>query len=64
MGFDADATDKYPGEIARDVGLLLLSLWLVWRPRTKLALDSYIFRPLTPTSRESDHAERQTPLHR
>ena len=62
-GFDADATDKYPWEIARDVGLLLLSLWLVWRPRTKLALDSYIFRPLTPTSRESDHAGQQAQVH-
>jgi len=63
-GFDADATDKYPWEIARDVGLLLLSLWLVWRPRTKLSLDSYIFRPLTPTSRESDHVEDATHIHR
>ena len=35
-GFDADATAKYPWEIARDVGLLLLSLWLVWKPRTRL----------------------------
>jgi uncharacterized membrane protein YphA (DoxX/SURF4 family) len=63
-GFDANATDKYPGEIARDVGLLLLSLWLVWRPRTKLALDSFIFRPITPTSRESEHVEDATQIHR
>ena len=28
-----DAAAKYPGEIARDVGLLALSLWLVVRPR-------------------------------
>ena len=43
-GFDADATAKYPWEIARDVGLLLLSLLLVWRPRTRLALDNLLFR--------------------
>ena len=42
-GFDAKATDKYPWEIARDAGLLLASLLLVWRPRTALALDSLLF---------------------
>ena len=40
----ADATSEYPLEIARDVGLLLLSLWLVVRPRSHLALDNHIFR--------------------
>jgi uncharacterized membrane protein YphA (DoxX/SURF4 family) len=39
-GYDADATSKYPWEIARDVGLLALSLWLVVRPRTRFSLDS------------------------
>ena len=34
-----DAAAKYPGEIARDVGLLALSLWLVVRPRSRLALE-------------------------
>ena len=53
-GFDADATAKYPWEIARDVGLLLLSLWLVWRPRTRFALDNLIFRP-TPALERLDH---------
>lgn len=42
-GFDADAVDKYPWEIARDAGLLLLSLWLVWRPRSPYALDNVLF---------------------
>ncbi|HEX8781590.1 MAG TPA: MauE/DoxX family redox-associated membrane protein [Nocardioides sp.] len=42
----ADATSEYPLEIARDVGLLLLSLWLVVCPRTRLALDNLIFRPV------------------
>lgn len=42
-GFDPNATDKYPWEIARDVGLLALSAWLVWHPRTKLAVDGLLF---------------------
>ncbi|MGN0065777.1 MAG: DoxX family protein [Nocardioides sp.] len=51
-GYDADATSKYPWEIARDVGLLALSLWLVVRPRSRFALDSRLFPH--PTARE-DH---------
>jgi len=39
-GPTADATAKYPWEIARDIGLLLLSLWLVWRPRSPWAADN------------------------
>lgn len=39
-GYDANATEKYPWEIARDLGLLFASLWLVWRPRTPWALDN------------------------
>jgi uncharacterized membrane protein YphA (DoxX/SURF4 family) len=38
-----DAAEKYPGEIARDVGLLALSLWLVVRPRSRLALETVLF---------------------
>jgi uncharacterized membrane protein YphA (DoxX/SURF4 family) len=36
----ANAQAKYPYEIARDVGLLLLSGWLLWRPRTRWAVDN------------------------
>lgn len=36
------AKDKYPWELARDFGLLFLSAWLVWRPRTPWALDNRI----------------------
>ena len=43
-GYDPDATSRYPWEIARDVGLLLLSLFLVWLPSTRLSLDSLLFR--------------------
>jgi uncharacterized membrane protein YphA (DoxX/SURF4 family) len=49
-GYDPDAASAYPWEIARDAGLLLASLFLVRWPRTRLALDSVMFRPLTPVS--------------
>jgi uncharacterized membrane protein YphA (DoxX/SURF4 family) len=39
-GPTADATSKYPWDIARDVGLLLLSAWLAWRPWTPWAADN------------------------
>ena len=40
-----DFAAAYPWEIARDVGLMLASLWLVWRPRTPWALDNVLFGP-------------------
>ena len=43
-GFDPDATSKYPWEIARDAALLVGSLYLVWLPSTRLAVDSLLFR--------------------
>ena len=43
-GYRKGADSEYPWEIARDAGLGLLSLWLVVRPRTWLALDSLLFR--------------------
>jgi uncharacterized membrane protein YphA (DoxX/SURF4 family) len=52
-----DAAEKYPGEIARDVGLLALSLWLVVRPRTRLALDALLF----PSGRRD--SDRHDPQH-
>jgi uncharacterized membrane protein YphA (DoxX/SURF4 family) len=42
-GYDPDAESKYPWEIARDVGLLALSAYLVWQGRTRLALDNLLF---------------------
>ena len=44
-GFDADATRKYPWEIARDLGLLALSVLLVLRPHTPFSMDRLLFRP-------------------
>ena len=44
-------------------GMVLLSLWLVWKPRTRFALDSLLFRRPTPAPERSDHAERPTTVH-
>ncbi len=61
-GFEEGASSKYPWEIARDLGLMALSLWLVWRPRTHLALDGWLFGhraardlTLTPHHEETHH---------
>jgi uncharacterized membrane protein YphA (DoxX/SURF4 family) len=42
-GYDANAASHYPWEIARDSGLLLLSAYLLWQGRTRLALDNVLF---------------------
>ncbi len=42
-GVIPDAAEKYPGEIARDLGFLALSAWLVVRPSSRLALESVLF---------------------
>lgn len=42
-GYDPDAFSKYPWEIARDTGLLLLSALVVWLRRTPFALDNVLF---------------------
>jgi uncharacterized membrane protein YphA (DoxX/SURF4 family) len=55
-GPDPDAFSKYPWEIARDVGLLLLSVWLVVRPRTPYAVDNLLF-PAQVTESEEHHAQ-------
>jgi len=43
-GYQEGAPSAYPWEIARDVGLGVLSLWRVIRPRSWAALDSLLFR--------------------
>ena len=40
------ASSSYPGEIARDVVGLALSVFLVWSPRTRFAIDGLLFGPL------------------
>ena len=59
---------KYPWEIARDVGLLLLlSAWLVWRPRTPLAVDNLLL-PRRPdrgrTRRDATTRDGEEEVHR
>jgi uncharacterized membrane protein YphA (DoxX/SURF4 family) len=53
-GYDADAASRYPWEIARDAGLLVLSLYLVWRGRTRIALDNVLFPRRTDPDLDSD----------
>jgi uncharacterized membrane protein YphA (DoxX/SURF4 family) len=45
-GLKENATAGYLRDILRDIGLVLLSCWLVWLPRTRLSLDGVLFRPL------------------
>ena len=42
-GFEADAAAAYPWDIARDLGLLAMSLWLVVRPASRFSLDRVLF---------------------
>lgn len=56
-GAKEGAFDDYPMEIARDVALLLASAWLVWRPRTRLALDTLLFRSPEPDPERNDDGE-------
>jgi uncharacterized membrane protein YphA (DoxX/SURF4 family) len=48
-GAQQDASSSYPLEIARDVGLLALSVFLVWSPRTRLGLDRLLLDPVAST---------------
>ncbi|MGI8699604.1 MAG: MauE/DoxX family redox-associated membrane protein [Nocardioidaceae bacterium] len=41
-----DATSKYPWELARDVGLLMLSVLIAMWPRSKMALDAVLLPPI------------------
>ncbi|CAA9400564.1 MAG: hypothetical protein AVDCRST_MAG60-2083 [uncultured Nocardioides sp.] len=60
-----DAASTYPLEIARDVGLLALSAWLVIWPRTRWCLDAVVFPPrageVSPSTGdgEDEHVEAQ-----
>jgi uncharacterized membrane protein YphA (DoxX/SURF4 family) len=52
-GFDADARDTYPWEVARDVALLAASVWLVVRPSSHLSLDRRLFGGPTASTRST-----------
>ena len=60
-GADPDAFGKYPWEIARDSGLLALSLLLAWRPRTPFAVDNLLF-PLP--AQDADTQDTEPELNR
>ncbi len=62
-GFDADATSKYPWEIARDVGLLALSGWLAVRPRSRWALDPVLFGASTTTTAQTTERDPHVEEH-
>jgi uncharacterized membrane protein YphA (DoxX/SURF4 family) len=59
-GYVQSAASRYPWEIARDVGLLLLSAYLVWQRRTRLALDNLLLAPRT--ARETDREPALDPV--
>jgi uncharacterized membrane protein YphA (DoxX/SURF4 family) len=46
----APGQTAYGTELVRDVGLLLLALWLVWQPRSRLALDRFSGARTNPAS--------------
>jgi uncharacterized membrane protein YphA (DoxX/SURF4 family) len=54
-GPNPDAISQYPWEIARDMGLLALSLFLAWRPATPLALDNLLYS-VSPRGRDVEEA--------
>jgi uncharacterized membrane protein YphA (DoxX/SURF4 family) len=49
-GLKENAAHGYAVDLVRDLGLVALSAWLVWSPRTRLALDHLIFRPQERTT--------------
>lgn len=50
----AKALAQYPWEIARDIGLLALSVWLVVRPTTPYSLETRLFGPVTVSDDDLD----------
>jgi uncharacterized membrane protein YphA (DoxX/SURF4 family) len=41
----APGQTAYAAEILRDIGLLLMAAWLVWRPQSRFALDHEMLEP-------------------
>ncbi|HEX2858070.1 MAG TPA: MauE/DoxX family redox-associated membrane protein [Propionibacteriaceae bacterium] len=59
-GPNPNASSAYPWEIARDVGLLALSLFLAWLDRTRLAVDGLLFPPLESYETEEVDVEAKS----
>lgn len=49
---------QYPLEIARDLGLLALGAWTIWRPASPFALDSWLFAGAEPTTDDDQENPR------
>ena len=49
-----EAFAAYPWEIARDLGLAGLGIWLAVRPRTPWAVDGWLFRPVQGPDADAD----------
>ena len=58
-GAKEGAMDEYPVKIAQDLGLMFASAWLVWRPRTRLALDNVLLGSPEPEPERIDDGEEQ-----
>jgi uncharacterized membrane protein YphA (DoxX/SURF4 family) len=58
-GAVAPGQTRYLEEILRDLGLLLLAGWLVWRPGTRLAIDPY-HPPHPGEERQDEPADQNT----
>jgi uncharacterized membrane protein YphA (DoxX/SURF4 family) len=56
----AEGQTRYPQEIARDVGFLLLAVWLMVRPRTSLSTDGWLGWSRGNSSRSGDDLELQS----
>lgn len=52
-GYAENAAAGYVRDILRDLGLVLVCAWLVWQPRSRLALDNFLF-PTTERSADGD----------
>ncbi|HEX2895885.1 MAG TPA: MauE/DoxX family redox-associated membrane protein [Marmoricola sp.] len=58
-GYTENAAAGYVRDIIRDLGLVLASAWLVWLPRTPLAVDNVLF---PTTERLTDGEEGLEPV--
>jgi uncharacterized membrane protein YphA (DoxX/SURF4 family) len=57
-GAVAEGDTRYPQELARDAGILLLALWLMWRPRTALSVDGWLRAGPSPAVGRAGHPAR------
>ncbi|MCL1837948.1 MAG: DoxX family protein [Propionibacteriaceae bacterium] len=58
-GAEVDASETtYLEDTLRDVGLLACGVWAMWKPKSKLALDQFLFvDPIEPVELEEEVAD-------